>query len=199
MIFFQVGWGVFLPFWPAFLWFLRKSVTSLIICYTVVVHPSVPLNLSSQLLLNLLRNFFWNFERSHYVDVHILKEPCPIIFKRDTTPGLWFFFEKRFVFAILALCRDAYYKGKAVPNCLKELWHRVKKVCGRIMYHLVVSYFCDHIFCYWQRWRPVWKRYHKLELILLPCPIQMRKKCFMHIMVLVSSMTNYYISIFKGA
>jgi hypothetical protein len=29
MIFFQVGWGVFLPFWSVFLWFPRNAITSL--------------------------------------------------------------------------------------------------------------------------------------------------------------------------
>jgi hypothetical protein len=29
MIFFQVGWGIFLPFWSVFLWFPRNSITSL--------------------------------------------------------------------------------------------------------------------------------------------------------------------------
>jgi hypothetical protein len=57
--------------------------------------------LSSQLLLNPSGDFdeTWYKERSHCVDVHIIRGALSNIFKGVTAPGLVFLFEKYFVFA----------------------------------------------------------------------------------------------------
>jgi hypothetical protein len=59
-----------------------------VLCYTAVVRPSVPLTLSLQLLLNPLRDFdeTWYKERSHGVDVHILRGPLSYYFQRSYGP-----------------------------------------------------------------------------------------------------------------
>jgi hypothetical protein len=41
----------------------------------------------------------WYKERSHYVDMHIVREALSSYFSSITAPGLSYFFEKYFVFA----------------------------------------------------------------------------------------------------
>jgi hypothetical protein len=40
----------------------------------------------------------WYKERSHYVDVHIVRGPCPIIFQGVMAPGFCISLENTFVF-----------------------------------------------------------------------------------------------------
>jgi hypothetical protein len=116
--------------------------------------------LSSQLLLNSLGYFdeTWYKKRSHCVDMHIKKGnlsknflmelwPLDLTFCLKNTLSLQLLLNPfgRFWWNLgqnkITMFSDAYYKGNVVPNCLEELWLRVKKVCGHIMCHLVVPYF----------------------------------------------------------
>jgi hypothetical protein len=74
----------------------------------------------------------WYKERSYCVE----GELCLITAKGVSAPTLNFFFEKYFVFAtfyINSLCDvQGCILQRDVSNSMKELWPRVKKVCGRI-------------------------------------------------------------------
>jgi hypothetical protein len=74
--------------WPTFYMPAFKDLG--LLCYTSVVRPSILLHitLSSQLVLNHVGDFneTWYKERPHCVDVHFVREPCPIILKEVTAP-----------------------------------------------------------------------------------------------------------------